>query len=179
LVLRNSFSSPTPTPATNLIAYEGKQFMPETTQSLEPATDNKPSVLLGSQPESEAMDENRLPIERATFDEFEELKAKAVKADELQATHQRTMRMHVDRVVELEKELTTLQTQILRHRVAESKGVPAHLLTGSTEEEYVSAAEALLTFKNTQTGPIVPADGTASTNSGTGCDWLRRELTNK
>jgi hypothetical protein len=89
------------------------------------------------------------------------------------------LQKHVDRVTELEKERDSLKIVMLRHRVATQKGVPADLLTGVTEEEFEIAADALLAFKEKPAGPIVPADGTASTRNGSSSDWLRRELAKK
>lgn len=52
-----------------------------------------------------------------------------------------------------------------REKVAAAKGIPAHLLTGETEEACAAQADAILAFAKTSDYPPV-ADGGEPTNTG-------------
>ena len=54
------------------------------------------------------------------------------------------------RVAELESQLAEAELSVLRSDVAAAKGVPAKLLTGSTQEELEAAADALIEFRGEQ-----------------------------
>jgi hypothetical protein len=99
--------------------------------------------------------------------------------DDLENVNEEVLQKHRDRVAELEKERDNLAAEVLRHRVAADKDVPVNLLSGVTQEELEAAAEALLAFRAQPSGPIVPADGTASAGNGSASDWLRHELSKK
>lgn len=50
----------------------------------------------------------------------------------------------------------------LRAEVAASKGIPANLLSGSTQEELEASADALIAFKgDVAKGPVIPGQGLA------------------
>ncbi|MCH9837349.1 hypothetical protein K0U83_16925, partial [bacterium] len=46
-----------------------------------------------------------------------------------------------------------LQSQMLKAQVAADKGVPAELLSGTSEDELVASAERLLAFRGQQAAP--------------------------
>lgn len=70
-----------------------------------------------------------------------------------------------------EKRAAELEAKSIRSDVATAKGVPASLLTGSTQEELEASADALIAFRGEQGGKklLIPNEGktpTVQTNTG-------------
>ena len=70
-----------------------------------------------------------------------------------------------ERLAAAEKKAVDLELKVLRADVAQAKGVPAGLLSGSTEDELNAAADALLAFRG-KPASAPPAAGTQG-NTGT------------
>lgn len=66
-----------------------------------------------------------------------------------------------ERLAEFERENAELKSAKTRAEVAAAKGVPANLLSGSTQEDLEASADALIAFKGTQEPQklIVPNEG--------------------
>lgn len=108
---------------------------------------------LKSEREAKAAAEKRAAAAEARIKEFEDRD----KSDE---------EKRAERQAELERENAELRTAKTRSEVAAAKGVPAALLTGSTQEEFEAAAEALIAFKGTAPVAdggsfIIPSEGGA------------------
>ena len=58
-----------------------------------------------------------------------------------------------ERLAAAEKRASELEAKALRAEVANAKGVPANLLSGSTQEELEASADALLAFKGAPASP--------------------------
>ena len=101
-----------------------------------------------TQEEVNAIVSDRLKRESAKYADYEDLKTKAGQFDEL--TGQRDA---------LQTELDELKSanaiRDMRSKVAEETGVPANLLTGMTEEECKTQAEAIMEFKKPKGYPNV------------------------
>ncbi|MFZ4894642.1 hypothetical protein ACL9RL_09345 [Plantibacter sp. Mn2098] len=86
-----------------------------------------------------------------------------------------------ERLAEFERENAELKSAKTRAEVAAAKGVPASLLSGSTQDELEASADALLAFKG-ETPPqklIVPGEGKAPAAPGQSMDdWLRQAAQN-
>lgn len=69
-----------------------------------------------------------------------------------------------------QRELADLTVAKTRAEVAAAKGVPAALLTGSTQEELEASADALIAFKGEQPKQklIIPNEGNAPSSRSTG-----------
>ena len=71
--------------------------------------------------------------------------------DQLKAQHADALKKAMDNAASLQKQLDDLTAKNtlrdLRDKVAKETGVPADLLTGTTEEEFKTKAQALLDFK--------------------------------
>lgn len=71
--------------------------------------------------------------------------------DQLKAQHADALKKAMDNTAALQKQLDDLTAKNtlrdLRDKVAKETGVPADLLTGATEEEFKTRAQALLDFK--------------------------------
>lgn len=61
-----------------------------------------------------------------------------------------------------QKDLAEERTARIRAEVANTKGIPANLLSGSTQEELEKSADALIAFRGeAPKGPVVPGQGAA------------------
>lgn len=71
--------------------------------------------------------------------------------DQLKVQHADALKKATDNAASLQKQLDELTAKNalrdLRDKVAKETGVPADLLTGTTEEEFKTRAQALLDFK--------------------------------
>ena len=101
--------------------------------------------------------QDRLAREQQKFQDYDDLKAKAERLAEIESAQQTDLeRVTVERD-ELKNQLTPLQTENLRLRVAAEKKLPAELvdrLKGGTKEEMESDADELLKL----VGAPVPPD---------------------
>ena len=89
----------------------------------------------------------RIDRERKRFGDYDDLKARAAKLDEIEEANKTEAQKTADRVAELERVNAELTGAKLRSDVAAAKGVPAGLLSGSTQEELEASADALIEFR--------------------------------
>jgi hypothetical protein len=89
---------------------------------------------------------------------------KAKQFDTLEESKKTELQKAQDELARIQAELATERSTSLKSQVAAAKGVPAELLTGSTQEELEAAADALLTFKGVPKAPV--QDAAASTVTG-------------
>lgn len=86
-----------------------------------------------------------------------------------------------ERLAEFERENAELKSAKTRAEVAAAKGVPASLLSGSTQEELEASADALIAFRG-EVQPqklIVPNEGSSPSSGGSADgDWLRAAVNN-
>lgn len=85
--------------------------------------------------------------------------AAAKRLAEIEEASKTEAERQADRLAQLQAENARLQAEALRSQVAASKGVPADLLAGSTEEELNAAADRLLEFRGTSTPSPAPDFG--------------------
>lgn len=79
---------------------------------------------------------------------------KAKRLDELEESQKTELQKAADRAAAAEAKVAEIEARAMRAEVAAAKGVPAALLTGSTQEELEAAADALIAFR----GAKPPAD---------------------
>lgn len=106
-------------------------------------------------------DVNRIVQKRvAKYSDYEDLKAKAAKYDETVEASKSDLQKATEKAAALEKELTELKTaeqiRVTRTQVAQAKGIPEALLTGTTEEECTAQADAILTWAKDNVKPGYP-----------------------
>jgi len=105
----------------------------------------------------------RLAKERSKYEGYDEYKSKAAELDALKESQKTELQKATERADQLAAELDALKTasqiKAVRDTVAEATGVPASLLTGSTEEECKAQAEAILKFAKPQDYPTVRDGG--------------------
>lgn len=104
---------------------------------------------LKSEREAKAAAEKRAAVAEAKIKAFED-------AQKTEAEKQ------AERLAEFERENAELKSAKTRAEVAAAKGVPANLLSGSTQEELEASADALIAFKGEQPQKLhVPNEGKA------------------
>lgn len=87
---------------------------------------------------------------RARLKEAEE---KARRFDEIEESNKTEAQKQAEQLAKLQQENERLQAQVLKAQVAADKGVPAELLSGTSEDELVASAERLLAFRGQQAAP--------------------------
>lgn len=116
-----------------------------------------------TQAEVDAIVGDRLKRDRAKYADYEDLKAKAERFDQLEAGQQSELQEAIESRNALQAELDALKSanaiRDIRSKVAEETGVPAHLLTAATEDECKAQAESILEFSKPKTYPNVRDGG--------------------
>lgn len=122
-----------------------------------------------TQDEVNAIVTDRLTRDRAKYADYDTLKEKAEKYDQLEEANKSELQKAVERGDALQVELDKLKgenaVRDLRNKVAEETGIPANLLTGKTEEECRAQAEAIAAYAKPSTYPKV-RDGGEVTQTG-------------
>lgn len=99
--------------------------------------------------------------EAERFADYDDLKAKAARLDELESTSKSELEAANARIKQLEADKEARDeadaARALREKVAGETGVPSALLKGSTEEELTASASAISAFVEQQ-APGYPKD---------------------
>ena len=105
-----------------------------------------------TQAELDAIVGERLKRDRAKYADYEDMKAKAEKYDQMEEANKSELQKAIERSEALQTELDALKNantiRDIRQKVAEETGVPASILTGSTLEECEEQAKKILEFSN-------------------------------
>ncbi len=113
--------------------------------------------------------QERVSRERAKYEGFEELKAKAKKYDEQEEANKSELQKAQERAIELEAKLKKKEheetVREMKKKVAEESKVPADLLTGETEEACKMQAEAIMSFAKSQGYPVIKDGGESNVTS--------------
>lgn len=109
----------------------------------------------------------RLGRERAKFADYDAVKAKAAKFDELEAANKTELQKLAERAEAAEKRAAQAESVALRSKVAAAKGVPASSLTGTTEEELTASADELIAWRDgNKTAEPAPKKVPTATSGG-------------
>lgn len=110
-------------------------------------------------------------VRRAKPADYDEVRAKAAKLDEIEESGKTELQKATDRIAALEAAKQQLEADmagkdhdLLRERVARDKGVPAHRITGTTESELKADADRYLS--ETKRPYVVPPMGTGAPPQG-------------
>ncbi|OHU67401.1 hypothetical protein BKG87_22160 [Mycobacteroides chelonae] len=106
----------------------------------------------------------RLGRERAKFSDYDALKAKAAKLDEIEAANKSELQKLSERADAAEKRAEKAELESLRAAVASEKGVPASSLIGRTREELEAGADELIAWRDKNAPP--PKKVTTATSGG-------------
>lgn len=109
------------------------------------------------------MMEARIGKERAKFADYDELKAKASRFDEIEDANKSELQKATERADALQSQLDSLtkanEIRDIRNKVSTDTGVPAELLTADTEETCKAQAESILKFAKPNGYPTVRDGG--------------------
>lgn len=135
-----------------------------------------------TQAEVDAIVGDRLKRDRAKYSDYEDLKAKAGKYDQLEEASKSELQKAIERGNALQTELDALKSansiREIRQKVAETTGIPISLLTANTEEECQEQAKRILEFSSPKGYPNVRDGGEVTKNIGKQttrqqfADWL-------
>lgn len=96
----------------------------------------------------------RIARERAKLPtDYDDLKAKAAKFEQWENDQKTEAQKLQDERDQAQSELAAERAARIRAEVAASKGVPAELLSGSTQADLEAAADALIAFRGEQAKP--------------------------
>lgn len=116
-----------------------------------------------TQSELNAIIADRISEIKEKYEDYEDLKEKASKYDEAEEASKSELQKVTESrdalQVELDKIKQAEAVRAVRDKVAESKGVPAHLLTAETEDECNAQADAILSFAKKPDYPKVNDGG--------------------
>ena len=137
-----------------------------------------------TQAELNAIIQKRLGEQAAKYGDYEELKGKAQKFDEIEEQNKSEIQKANEKAEALQRELDGMKkadsVRLIREEVANEKGVPAHLLKGETKEECEAQANDILTFAKPKGYPSVKDGGEPNTTpSGKTRDQFASWFNNK
>ena len=105
----------------------------------------------------------RLGRDRQKYADYESLKEKASKFDELQEANKSELEKANERANRLEAELADMkkanEVRDIRSKISMEKGVPMELLTADTEEDCSAQADKILAFAMPKSYPDVSDSG--------------------
>lgn len=105
-----------------------------------------------TQEEVDRIVNDRLYRERSKYADYESLKTKAARFDELEEANKTELQKAVDRADSLKKELDALKADAeirdIREKVSQESGIPVNLLTGTTEDDCKAQAAAIKAYAN-------------------------------
>lgn len=139
-----------------------------------------------TQEEVDKMVETRVYKERKRFADYDELKEKAQKFDEMNGSTNEELLKERQRADELQSQLDALNEQnairSTKEKVSSETGVPANLLTGNDEETCRAQAEAIKAYAGAHAYPTVKDGGEASKAQASStadqfADWFKKQRT--
>ena len=120
-----------------------------------------------NQSELDAIISDRLKREREKYADYDALKEKATRLDEIEEASKTELQKATERAEKLESELTQLkraeEIRQIRDKVATATGVPASLLSGETEDICTEQAKAIMSFKTSSSYPTIKDGGELQT----------------
>ncbi len=134
-------------------------------------TDNDNQDKTFTQAELDAIIGDRLSRERAKYADYETIKDKASKYDEMEEANKSELQKAQEKTAELQTKLDSMTKQneirAIKEKVSSATGVPISLLSADTEEECTTQANAILSFAGGKKPnyPNVPDGGEGKTPS--------------
>lgn len=122
-----------------------------------------------TQAELDQIISDRLKREREKYQDYESLREKAAKLDQIEEDAKSELQKAQERAEKLQEELSTMkhaeEVRTIRDKVAQTTGVPASLLTGDTEEACNEQAAGILSFKTSVGYPTIKDGGEIQINN--------------
>lgn len=111
----------------------------------EPKSDDfKP---ITSQEELERVLGRRLERERAKFADYDDLKSKAARLDEIEESQKSELEKLQERAATAEQRAAEFERQALKAQIAAETGVPVEVLHGDSEESIRAAAQKVIEWR--------------------------------
>lgn len=130
----------------------------------------KEFTAITSQDDFDAAIQARIARERAKFADYDDIKAKADRLTEIENANKTEVERQQEALAEAQAQLAALTVAKTRAEVAAAKGVPAELLSGSTQAELEASADALIAFRGESSNKKlhIPNEGKSPTGDKTG-----------
>lgn len=146
-------------------------------QETAPTAEQKPAEKTLPQSEVDRIVKERLARQKQDFADYDDLKAKAQRLQEIENANKSEQQKAQERIDELTKQLADREQQVtqatltsLKATVAADRGVPAGSLTGSTKEELEASADQLIAWRDaakpTRKPPAPTGLRSGASNSG-------------
>ena len=123
-----------------------------------------------TQEEVDAIVGDRLKRERAKYEDYNDLKAKAAKFDEMEEANKTELQKAIEKSNALQTELDAIKSanaiREIRSKIAQETGVPASLLTADTEEDCREQATAIKDYATPKSYPNIRDGGELQTPVG-------------
>ena len=123
-----------------------------------------------TQAEVDIIVKDRLKRDREKYADYDALKEKASKFDELEAANKSELEKALEKANSLQKELDGIkaaqQLREMREKIANENNVPIEFLTGTTEEECNQQAEKVKEMLSASGVPVKVVDGGEILNPG-------------
>lgn len=120
-----------------------------------------------TQSELDAIIGDRLARAKEKYSDYETLKDKASKFDQLEEASKTELQRATERAEKAEAELSQMkhdnEIKAMREKVAKETGVPVNLITGSTEDECMEQANAIKEFAVPNGYPTIKDGGEPQT----------------
>lgn len=116
-----------------------------------------------TQAELDSIVKSRLYEEKQKFGNYDELKKKAERLDQLEEASKTELQKAQDKAAKAEAELQQYkkaeELREIKAKVSTKTGVPSELLTGENEEACEAQAKAILEFAKTKGYPVIKDGG--------------------
>lgn len=116
-----------------------------------------------TQTQLNAIVEDRLKREREKYSDYDSIKEKATKFDELDAANKTELEKAKEKAAKLQAEIDGMkkaqELKDMRTKIATANNVPIELLTGATEEECTTQATKVKELMAASGVPITVSDG--------------------
>lgn len=133
------------------------------TVNQETATVTEQAERTFTQAELDQIVQDRLLRERNKYADYDAMKEKAAKLDEIEEASKSELQKAQERAEKLQAELSAMkhanEIRTIRDKVAQATGVPVGLLSGETEDACTEQANAILSFKSAAPYPTVRDGG--------------------
>lgn len=131
--------------------------------------DNTQGTRTFTQTELDEIVKDRVKREREKYTDYETLKDKAAKFDAAEEANKTELQKATELAAKLQKQVDDFtkanELRTIRDKIAQETGVPAALLTGSTEEECKTQAAGILAFAKPDAYPEVRDGGEPQHNN--------------
>lgn len=122
-----------------------------------------------TQAQVDAIVQDRLKRDREKYSDYDALKEKAAKFDEIEAANKTELEKATEQIKALTAELDGIkkadELRVMRTKIATDNNIPIELLTATTEEECIAQAEKVKEVLSASGIPVTINDGGEISNN--------------